>query len=349
MKFKIVQEFSPNTSLRWSQSHAYVPTPLLLGDRIRVFYSGWDAMKVGRIGFADFEREPPYKNFYTSTEPCFDIGERGMFDEHGVTPSCLTHSSDQSLMLYYIGWQKQASTRYTLFAGRAVSTDNGESWERTSKTPFLDRHHSYGLFVRTSPFVVDDLIFYTSGSNWIQVREGAAGSSFKEIPTYSLRVIDNSKIDDDDYDSPVIIRGLPLGTIGVGRSYLWRGIDSLALSGLFSIRVLPSRPDWTRREPTQHYAIWYGEQLLGQERKTFNLLKQVDIIGNLTGTYSTRGTLFKCEWSQAFPYLLDDGKRTLMFFNGDNFGEGGFFIAEQVKGENNQGRSGIRRRGARQL
>ena len=33
----------------WAQSHAYVPTALDLGDRIRVYVAFWDADKHGRV------------------------------------------------------------------------------------------------------------------------------------------------------------------------------------------------------------------------------------------------------------------------------------------------------------
>lgn len=131
--------FKPDGKYSWMNSHAYLPTALLLDDRIRVFVSFWDTNKIGRIGFIDVEIDDPTKVIGYSKEPVLDIGKSGQFDEHGVTPLSVIHDDSDQLRLYYAGWQRDNQVRYFLFTGLATSHDNGLSFNRFSETPVIDR------------------------------------------------------------------------------------------------------------------------------------------------------------------------------------------------------------------
>jgi hypothetical protein len=158
----------PSTTHR--DSHAYCPAPFALNDStIRVFYAVPDESGVGRISFADVDADRPTEVVGTSTELALDVGDRGRFDEHGVTPISVVRAPDTGLThLYYAGWQRAVGVRYFLFAGLATSVD-ATTFERVSECPILDRCPGEEV-IRTSPMVTVGeqgwRMFYSAGYEW---------------------------------------------------------------------------------------------------------------------------------------------------------------------------------------
>ena len=128
-----------------------LPTPHLMADRVRLFYAACDDDMRGRIFFADFEPEPPFRLIGRSPGPVLDLGAPGAFDCDGVNPSQVL-DVDGRLALLYIGWRRgPAEAPYTLLAGLAFSDDGGASFQRTGE-PLLAPRPGERLF-RTAPFV----------------------------------------------------------------------------------------------------------------------------------------------------------------------------------------------------
>src|SRR5579862_7897590 len=115
-----------------SRSHAMLPTPLVMADRVRVFYASCDAEMRGRVFFADFEPVPPFRLMGRSAEPVLDVGPPGAFDADGANPSQAFETGGR-LALLYIGWRRGPPQKpYTLFAAVAFSDDQGERFERAT-------------------------------------------------------------------------------------------------------------------------------------------------------------------------------------------------------------------------
>ena len=135
----------------WQQTHAFCPTVLDLGERLRVFCAFLDADKVGRLGFVDVDRADPKRILEVSAEPALDVGAPGCFDDNGVTPLAVVRLADGRLRLYYAGWQLGVRVRYYLFTGAAESDDDGLTFTRVSQAPVLDRSDGE-LSMRTGGF-----------------------------------------------------------------------------------------------------------------------------------------------------------------------------------------------------
>lgn len=148
---KLGRVFAVDERTPWAVSHAHLPTPVLLADRIRVFFAGLDAQKLGRVGWVDLDRHSPTTILDVSPRPVVDLGDLGAFDDSGVTPSCALFVGDE-LRLYYVGWQRAQRTPYALYGGLAVSKDGGKSFRRQSRAPVLDRSDEEP-FSRGAPFV----------------------------------------------------------------------------------------------------------------------------------------------------------------------------------------------------
>src|SRR3954471_2751164 len=75
----------------WMASHAQAPASLLLGDRIRIYFSSrptpdLDGQYVSYSAFVDLDVDDPRRVLDVSSEPVMDLGGRGAFDEFGIYP-----------------------------------------------------------------------------------------------------------------------------------------------------------------------------------------------------------------------------------------------------------------------
>lgn len=197
-----------------SRSHVMLPTPFVLADRVRVFYAACDADLRGRIFFADFEPEPPFALMALRTEPVLDLGSPGAFDCDGVNPSQVIETQD-GLALLYIGWRRgPADQPYTLFAGVAVSGDQGQSFAR-NPGPLLPPRAGERLF-RTAPFIQRDdrgyRLLYIGGDAFLD------GEGARRTPVYSLMEQRSAGLWDWDGPARVLMApDLEAGEVGFGR------------------------------------------------------------------------------------------------------------------------------------
>lgn len=158
-----------------------VPTPHMLGDGlIRVYFSGRDDFNCSNIGFAVLDLNENGKILEYSTAPILTCGELGCFDDNGVSPSCVIEI-DGKLHLYYIGWNPGSTVRVHLFGGLAISDDDGNTFQRWSRAPIIERC-STDPFLNTAPWVVrvedEYRMYYVSGCGWIH----------KDLPRYNIKL-----------------------------------------------------------------------------------------------------------------------------------------------------------------
>ena len=283
----------------WARQRAYVPNPVVQSDRIRVFISLLDDEQIGRVGYVDLARADPTEVIGLSPDPVFDIGGAGMFDDNGVTASCVVDVDDKRY-LYYFGWQLGVHVRYYLFAGVATWNDDTGVFERLSEVPILDRVDGE-RFIRSAPFVFSDgdrhEMWYVSGDEWINVQG-------KRVPSYDLRYV---RSDDplhwgEEAGIVCIEPELP-DEYGFGRPYVRKERGSYRM--WYSIR--------TR---SMGYRIGYAESDDGID------WERMDQDVGITVSDSGWDSEMLC-----FPSVVDvDGER-YMFYNGNDFGATGFGVA----------------------
>ena len=171
----------PDIRLDWAKSHCMVPTPLLLENGlVKVFFSARDVDNRSNIGWAILDLNSNGELIEYSTDAVLTPGELGCFDDNGVSPSCV-REIDNKLHLYYIGWNPGSTVRVHLFGGLAISEDNGETFERWSKAPIIERCPT-DPYLNTAPWVVktDDefRMYYVSGCGW----------KHKDLPRYNIKM-----------------------------------------------------------------------------------------------------------------------------------------------------------------
>lgn len=171
----------PDPRLSWAKTHCMVPTPQILEDGlVRVFFSGRDASNRSNIGFAIVDLSAGGKVLEYSERPVLTPGGLGCFDDNGVTPSCVKLIGSD-LHLYYIGWNPGSTVRVHLFGGLAVSRDGGQTFERWSRAPIIERCPT-DPFLNTAPWVVESdneyRMYYVSGCEWVH----------KDLPRYHIKM-----------------------------------------------------------------------------------------------------------------------------------------------------------------
>jgi hypothetical protein len=284
-------------------SHAMLPTPHVLSDRIRVFYAACDSDMRGRTFYADFDPEPPFRIIARSRNPVLDLGPPGAFDCDGVNPS-QAFVADGRLVLLYIGWRRgPAETPYTLFGAAAFSDDDGETFE-TAGEPLLAPRSGERLF-RTAPFIerrTDGYrLLYIGGDAFLTAEDG------RRLPVYSLKELAGKTLWDwDGHPSTLMSPDLGAGELGFGRPTPFDGPDG-APRLMLSVR-------------TQD-----GYQLMEMDRNfACEARPRMDaVVPQPRQTWERRMTCFGA------PCLVGDYE--LLFYNGDGYGRAGTGLAWRAR------------------
>jgi len=290
----------------WSKTHATIPTPYLVNaDVIRVFTSSMDGQGRCRPSYVDVSSSNPLEIVSYSREPIMDLGAPGDFDDNGVVCLSIISPEHGKLWMYYAGFEICQNIRYRIFTGLAISEDNGVSFKRLSRVPVLDRSDSESFF-RCGSFVMFDKgkyrLWYVAGNSWTEING-------KSMPVYDLRYQEsNNGIDWD-----------PLGTIslpitnkdehGFGRPWIVKESEN-SYKLFYSIRS----------RSLSSYKLGYAESNNGinWERKD-----ELMGLGLSSEGFDSKGIMYSS--------IININERMYCFYNGNNFGEDGFGIAELIK------------------
>lgn len=170
-----------------SWSHAMIPTPVVLEDCIRVYYSVCDSQGRGLPMFVDLDRSNPQRVLGSSGVPLLALGTPGSFDDNGVVPTSVVRTSDGHWLMYYVGFELCTQVRYRLMTGLAISQD-GTHFERYQTTAILDRVPGEELF-RCGPYVLHEngifRMWYIAGNSWTRVGD-------KDLPVYELKYLESA-------------------------------------------------------------------------------------------------------------------------------------------------------------
>ena len=163
-------------------SYSMLPTPLHLeGDDYQMYFSSRDNDNRSLIYSVRFTMQDMGIRFdMKSVKLEFGLGERGCFDDNGVTPSCVIKRENEE-WLYYIGWNSGNSTRrMSLIAGLAIKQET--YFERFSRAPLLPLTNEEPFSILTAPYVIRHekkwLMFYVSCEGWIN----------KDLPRYNIKI-----------------------------------------------------------------------------------------------------------------------------------------------------------------
>lgn len=286
----------PRPEQWWWRTHSMVPTPQMMdGSLCRVYFSGRDDRNRSHIGWAVVDLDRDGEVIEVAAEPVLSPGALGCFDDNGVTPSCAVEI-DGRIYLYYIGWNPGSTTRMNIFGGLAISEDGGNTFERWSRAPILERCPT-DPYINTAPFVINNgdgyRIYYVSGVGW-------------DDPDSPRYLIKTATSDDGTHwrrDGTVCLDFAGPHETALARPYVLRE------DGVFKM--------WFAHKGDA-YRIGYAESVDG-----VNWKRRDDFAGP-----DVSKTGFDSEMIEYGVVVVHDGRRH-MFYNGNNYGYDGIALAVQ--------------------
>lgn len=148
-----------------TDTYGQTPTPLVLADRVRIFYA---SRENGRalVEFVDLDLDDPTKIIAGPSGRALENGALGAFDGCGQMPSFAERESDGTIKLWYSGWVAPAGDApYHNATGIAVSNDGGATFKRLHEGPVLDRT-IWEPYLRVTPWKVGLRLWWISGLRW---------------------------------------------------------------------------------------------------------------------------------------------------------------------------------------
>ncbi len=290
------------------RTHTLAPTPLILGDSIRIFFSSRNEKNQSYPFYLDVSSKNPKEIKYIHKTPLFELGELGAFDDDGIMPCSVVRISDKLIYLYYIGWNRGVTVSYRNSIGLAVSNDNGETFERMFRGPIIDRHKQEPQMA-ASPCVMRDgdnwHCWYTSGTRWITVNG-------KTEPIYTIRYAHSSN----------------------GIDWMRDGKECMSPNTEFEAFARPAvikteqgylmwynyRDSFDYRDGVGSYQIGFAESYNGRE------WVRNDSVAGITRSAEGWDSLMQC-----YPAVLECGEFLYLFYNGNGFGKSGLGYAQYEK------------------
>ena len=289
----------------WSKSHAMGPTPFRRdANTIRVFLTTLDDKGRGRPIYVDVSAEDPTCVLKVSDSPLMDLGIPGTFDDNGLMALSVVETRPGQLLMYYAGFELCTHIRYRIFSGLAISSMGVSALSDTLR-------HLYSIapmlnFFRGGPFAMLDggifKLWYVAGSEWTSLNG-------KPMPVYDLRYLESGDgICWADCGKPsMAITGED--EHGFGRPWvIKRGVNDYQL--FYSIR----------RRSLGAYRLGYAESVDG-----IHWVRKDDEMG-----LDVSASGFDSE-AIMYSAVINVEDRTYCFYNGNNFGEEGFAVAELVR------------------
>lgn len=295
---KLGRVFIPDGSLEWAQHSALTPTPVNLSDgRIRVFVGFRDNAGVSRIGYVDVSDENPRKILGISEKPVLDIGQPGAFDDNGVILGDILPIGN-NLYMYYVGFQLVAKVKFLAFTGLAISQDGGDTFQRFSQSPVLDRSDNERYIRAIHSVRFEDgkfLVWYAAGNGWTSING-------KPYPQYNIHYL--TSFDGLNFQGEgTLCIDVVEDEYRIGRPRVFH------MGGIY-------RMHYTKGTIQGDYLAGYAESRDGLKWQR----KDAQIgIGLSPSGWDSR--------SLAYPALVQAKEKTYMFFNGNDMGRTGFGCA----------------------
>lgn len=297
----------PANHPQW-KSHAQAPTVLQLSpDQWIVYFAGRDEFNVSRVYAAELDpADLSVRCVYPDS--VLDQGGRGKFDEHGVGAGTAIHTRD-GIRLYYIGGRRHEDGTFVNGIGLAESMDGGRTFRRLQQTPVIGGgvDSPWGA---TSPTVVLEgrtwVMWYSSFLAWRDV-DG------KPEPTYGIHqaISDNGLIWRTSQKAALSFSSDDEGGL-IRPQVLRHGDDRLLIMAARGWR------DFRQSGPNS-YRFVYARSTDGVTWTRDPDAIEIDQADSAEGW----DTAMRC-----YPWLVEDGERRYIFYNGNDFGRHGFGVGE---------------------
>jgi len=178
--------FKPAGQREWVTTHAMLPVAdHISGDLYRIYFSGRDKLNRSLTGYVEVDINNPRKILALSPDPVLGLGSLGAFDDNGVSPTWMVNYRGEKY-LYYFGWNKGSLVRAAEVSGLAISKDQGETFQRFSRAPVIDRTNAepYQILVISCILI--------EGNTWRMWYDSADEWQTPELPRYNIKYAESA-------------------------------------------------------------------------------------------------------------------------------------------------------------
>jgi hypothetical protein len=296
----------PNDCVEFAQA----PQALVLGDRVRVYFSTRQRDRVGKylshVAFVDFDRA--MRNILgVSKHTVIPLGELGCFDEHGIFPVNVVRAGPR-VLAYTTGWNRKISVSADASIGLAVSHDDGLTFRKHGNGPVL----TASLY---EPFLVGDAfvllqdgryhMWYIFGTAWKKFVESEAPERVYKIAhatsedgiewTRDGRQIISDRLDSDECQA--------LPTV-------------FCRNDVHHMYFCYRHAHGFREHGDRSYRIGHAYS------RDLSAWTRDDSIGGMDVSDDGWDSRMQC-----YPHVFQLEERTYMLYNGNEFGRSGFGLA----------------------
>lgn len=268
----------------------------------RIYFSSRDKNNQSRTSFIDVEPENPSKILYEHPVPILELGGLGEFDEFGIVPTCII-STNNKIILYYIGLSVKKSVPFENFIGAAISED-GIHFQKING-PILGKDFVDPLFIG-SLYVFPDAGFfrgyYMSGVGWETYKD-------KPEPKYCIKYAESNDAIKWEKKNQIAI-GLENKEAGICQASVLKDENSYKM--WYCYRNMGNY----REDPEDSYKIGYAESNNGTSWKRINNFY------NLNNSSSGWDSAMVC-----YPWVFEYKNKKWMVYNGNGFGATGLGFA----------------------
>ena len=293
----------------WMVSHACVPTALHMPDQglIRIYFAPRNSKGQSIPTFIDVRADDPGELIQLHDRPILELGRLGTFDDGGIMP-CSVVRNEETIYLYYVGWNPTVSVPYRNAIGLAISEDGGTTFHRACEGPVIGRNQQEPFFTASPCMRFEDGIWkawYASGTGFVEV----AG---KPEPLYIIKYATSK--DGIYWNRPNITAIYPKDPYEANaRPSVHKDEDGYKMWFCY-------RGSFDFRDGKDAYRIGYAESDNGRDwtRKD----EEAGIRYSESGWDATM---------QTYPNVLELRDRHYLFYNGNGFGRTGIGYAVNMK------------------
>lgn len=295
--------YKPPFDGSWQDNTALTPTPVPMNDgSIRVYAGFRDKKGVSRIGYVDIDATNPEKIIRVSQKPVLDIGEPGMFDDNGVILGDIIFA-DGKMFMYYVGFQLVKNVKFLAYSGLAISNDEGETFQRYSSVPVLDRSSDakYINAIHSVIYEYDKIrVWYVVGNEWEMINN-------RPYPKYEISYCESDSL----YSFPekgtrCITNNIKNREYRIGRPRVYRLIDKYLM--FFTYGTIDGRYITGMATSDDGFGWERCDDKIG--------------IGLSSDGWDSKHL--------CYPALFKVKDRTYMVYNGNDMGYHGFGLAELI-------------------
>lgn len=276
-------------------------------DIYRIYYSARDKENRSFPKYANFTKDLKLISDYPLN---LELGKPGAFDSHGIMPTEVITLEDGTKYLYYIGWSKRLDVPYWNSIGLAISEDEGRSWKKYSEGPIFSTCAKEPGFIGTiqviqpTPKEKWDAVFnqptwtmYYSSAHWEEI-EG------KQESVYDIK--------------------LAVSCDGINWIPRKKTIIKLYRNegGISSFRKIGDRVFYSLRNKSD-----FRNNIENSYRIKSQFIDNKDYYPYEFTELEPEGDETMC----AYPFVIEEKDKYLMFYNGHDFGKGGISYAESKK------------------